>query len=79
MPAAQERRGDLLRHQLKEPSLLNTCPGTPETADVIDTLRKMQLTRDRLIVKTTDSPQVIDLALHASRRGFCDDEQNRFP
>jgi hypothetical protein len=48
---------------LKEPSLLDYLPKTTETADVIDTLGKMQL-MDRLIVND-GMAKVIDLGYHA--------------
>src|SRR5438045_7602323 len=48
---------------LKEPSLLDYLPKTTETADVIDTLGKMQL-MDRLIVHDGVA-KVIDLGFHA--------------
>jgi hypothetical protein len=48
---------------LKEPSLLDYLPRTTETADVIDTLGKMQL-MDRLIVNDSVA-KVIDLGFHA--------------
>src|SRR5437763_10351947 len=48
---------------LKEPSLLDYLPKTTETADVIDTLGKMQL-MDRLIVND-GTAKVIDLGYHA--------------
>jgi hypothetical protein len=48
---------------LKEPSLLDYLPKTTETADVIDTLGKMQL-MDRIIVNDSVA-KVIDLGFHA--------------
>src|SRR4051795_5580713 len=48
---------------LKEPSLLDYLPKTTETADVIDTLGKMQL-MDRIIVNDGVA-KVIDLGFHA--------------
>ena len=48
---------------LKEPSLLEYLPQITETADVIDTLGKMQL-MDRLIVNDSVA-KVIDLGFHA--------------
>src|SRR3979490_2110883 len=48
---------------LKEPSLLDYLPKTTETADVIDTMGKMQL-MDRIIVND-DIAKVIDLGFHA--------------
>jgi len=48
---------------LKEPSLLDYLPKTTETADVIDTMGKMQL-MDRIIVNDSVA-KVIDLGFHA--------------
>src|SRR6267154_3467134 len=48
---------------LKEPSLLDYLPKTTETADVIDTIGKMQL-MDRIIVNDSVA-KVIDLGFHA--------------
>src|SRR3982074_1220289 len=48
---------------LKEPSLVEYLPRTTETADVIDTLGKMQL-MDRIIVNDSVA-KVIDLGFHA--------------
>jgi hypothetical protein len=48
---------------LKEPSLLDYLPKTTETADVIDTIGKMQL-MDRIIVNDGVA-KVIDLGFHA--------------
>jgi hypothetical protein len=48
---------------LKEPTLLDYLPKTTETADVIDTIGKMQL-MDRIIVNDSVA-KVIDLGFHA--------------
>src|SRR5262249_57444363 len=53
---------------LKEPSLLEYLPRLTETADVIDTYGKMQLT-DRLIVNDSVA-KVIDLGYHACDEFF---------
>src|SRR3977135_3192185 len=58
---------------LKEPSLLDYLPRTTETADVIDTIGKMQL-MDRIIVNDSVA-KVIDLGFHAFDEFFTINEE----